>query len=136
MLRYGAPAALHWFATVRLDGLLSTSAHPNKKNMLPKILRGEAIRWSGMSEPEAGSDLVRYRQKRPKKGITYILNGQKMWTSCARYMNYIYLVARTDPNAPKHRGISEFITPIRFTGHHDSPDDRYNRHRSMGRGLL
>ena len=69
-----------------------------------------------MSEPEAGSDLGSLQTKATEEGDSYILNGQKMWTSCARYMNYIYLVARTDPNAPKHRGISEFILPSNLPG--------------------
>jgi len=80
-----------------------------KQDMLPKILRGEAYVGLGMSEPEAGSDLASLQTRATEEGDYYVFNGQKMWTSCARYMNYIYLVARTDPTAPKHRGISEFI---------------------------
>jgi alkylation response protein AidB-like acyl-CoA dehydrogenase len=87
-----------------------------KKEMLPKILRGEAYVGLGLSEPEAGSDLASLQTRATEEGDFYILNGQKMWTSCASYMNYIYLVARTDPNAPKHRGISEFIIPANLPG--------------------
>ena len=85
-----------------------------KKEILPKILRGEAYVGLGLSEPEAGSDLASLQTRATEDGDSYVLNGQKMWTTCASYMNYIYLVARTDPTAPKHRGISEFIIRRRF----------------------
>ncbi len=117
MLRYGAPAALHWFADRQIGRAIIHFGTPEqKKEMLPKILRGEAYVGLGMSEPEAGSDLGSLQTRATEEGDSYILNGQKMWTSCASYMNYIYLVARTDPNAPKHRGISEFILPSNLPG--------------------
>jgi alkylation response protein AidB-like acyl-CoA dehydrogenase len=117
MLRYGAPAALHWFADRQIGRAIIHFGTPEqKKDMLPKILRGEAYVGLGMSEPEAGSDLGSLQTKANEEGDSYVLNGQKMWTSCARYMNYMYLVARTDPNAPKHRGISEFIIPSNLPG--------------------
>jgi alkylation response protein AidB-like acyl-CoA dehydrogenase len=102
MLRYGAPAALHWFADRQIG-------RAQKNELLPIIRRGEAYVGLGMSEPEAGSDLASLQTRAAEDGDSFILNGQKMWTSCARYMNYLYLVARTDPTAPKHRGISELI---------------------------
>jgi len=69
-----------------------------------------------MSEPEAGSDLASLQTRATEDGDDYIIDGQKMWTSCARFMNYIYLVARTDPEAPRHRGISEFIIEANLPG--------------------
>lgn len=110
MLRYGAPAALHWFADRQIGrAIIHFGSEEQKREFLPKILRGEAYVGLGMSEPEAGSDLGSLQTRAVEDGDAYIINGQKMWTSCARYMNYIYLVARTDPDVPKHRGISEFI---------------------------
>jgi len=110
MLRYGAPAALHWFADRQIGrAIIHFGTDEQKQDMLPKILRGEAYVGLGMSEPEAGSDLASLQTRAVEEADYYVINGQKMWTSCARYMNYLYLVARTDPAAPKHRGISEFI---------------------------
>lgn len=117
MLRYGAPAALHWFADRQIGrAIIHYGTEEQKRDYLPKILRGEAYVGLGLSEPEAGSDLGSLQTRASEDGDYFVLNGQKMWTSCARYMNYIYLVARTDPNAPKHRGISEFIIPANVPG--------------------
>jgi len=117
ILRYGAPAALHWFADRQIGRAVMHFGTPEqKKEMLPRILHGDAWVGLGLSEPEAGSDLGSVQTRAAEDGDSYIINGQKMWTSCARYMNYMYLVARTDPTAPKHRGISEFIIPIPLPG--------------------
>jgi alkylation response protein AidB-like acyl-CoA dehydrogenase len=72
-------------------------------------MAGEAYVGLGMSEPEAGSDLASLKTRATEDGDDYIIDGQKIWTSGGRTINYIYLVARTDPEAPKHRGISEFV---------------------------
>lgn len=110
MLRYGAPTACHWFADRQIGrSIITFGTEEQKSELLPKILRGEAYVGLGMSEPEAGSDLASLKTRAVEDGDDYVIDGQKMWTSCAGFMNYIYLVARTDPDAPKHRGISEFI---------------------------
>jgi len=110
MLRYGAPAACHWFADRQIGGaVLRYGTEEQKKWILPKIIAGEAYVGLGLSEPEAGSDLASLRTKATAEGNEYIIDGQKMWTSCGMFMNHIYMVARTDPSAPQHRGISEFI---------------------------
>ena len=117
MLRYGAPAACHWFADRQIGGsILAYGTEEQKRELLPKILKGEAYVGLGMSEPEAGSDLASLRTKATEDGDDYVIDGQKMWTSGGRFMNYIYLVARTDPEAPKHRGISEFIVDKSLAG--------------------
>lgn len=117
MLRYGAPAACHWFADRQIGGgILRYGTEEQKREILPKIIAGEAYVGLGMSEPEAGSDLASLRTKATEDGDFYIIDGQKMWTSCGMFMNYIYLVARTDPEALKHRGISEFIFETNLPG--------------------
>ena len=117
MLRYGAPAALHWFADRQIGGaVLKYGTEEQKRDLLPKILKGEAYIGLGMSEPEAGSDLASLQTRAVEDGDYYILDGQKMWTSCGRYMNYLYLVARTDPEVPKHKGISEFVIDVSLPG--------------------
>ncbi len=117
ILRYGAPAACHWFADRQIGGsILNFGTEEQKKEYLPRILKGEAYVGLGLSEPEAGSDLASLRTKATESGDEFILDGQKMWTSCGMFMNYLYLVARTDPDAPKHRGISEFIIDTSLPG--------------------
>jgi len=117
MLRYGAPAACHWFADRQIGrSLIAYGTDEQKEELLPQILKGEAYIGLGMSEPEAGSDLASLRTRAIEDGNDYIIDGQKMWTSCARFMTHVYLVARTDPDAPKHRGISEFILDASLPG--------------------
>jgi alkylation response protein AidB-like acyl-CoA dehydrogenase len=117
LLRYGAPAACHWFADRQIGGgILNYGSEEQKKEILPIIMAGDAYVGLGLSEPEAGSDLASLRTKATQDGDDYILDGQKMWTSCGMFMNYIYLVARTDPDAPQHKGISEFIIPTNLPG--------------------
>ncbi|MFC2021024.1 acyl-CoA dehydrogenase family protein [Chloroflexota bacterium] len=117
MLRYGAPAACHWFADRQIGGgILSYGSEEQKRDMLPKILAGEAYVGLGLSEPDSGSDLASLQTKATEDGDDYIIDGQKVWTSCGVFMNYIYLVARTDPEAAKHRGISEFIFETNLPG--------------------
>ena len=110
MLRYGAPAACHWFQDRQIGrAILANGSEEQKRDLLPKIRKGEALVGLGMSEPQAGSDLASVQTRAVEDGDYYVINGQKIWTSCARYMTHVYLVARTDPDAVKHRGISEFI---------------------------
>ncbi|GAI29011.1 unnamed protein product, partial [marine sediment metagenome] len=117
MLRYGAPAACHWFADRQIGrAILAYGTEQQRQELLPKIIKGEAYVGLGMSEPEAGSDLASLRTQAVEDGDDYIINGQKMWASCGMFMNYIYLVARTDSEAPKHRGISEFVIATNLPG--------------------
>ena len=117
MLRYGAPAACHWFADRQIgNAVIHYGTDEQKKEWLPLIMRGEAYVGLGLSEPDAASDLASIKTKATETEDGFIIDGQKVWTSCAKYMNYIYLVARTDPTAPKHRGISEFIFSTKLPG--------------------
>ncbi len=122
MLRYGAPAACHWFADRQIGGsILKYGTEEQKRELLPKIVKGEMYVGLGMSEPEAGCDLASLKTKAIKKDDYYLVDGQKTWTSGGHYMNYLYLLVRTDPNVPKHRGISEFIIPKDLPGVTTSP---------------
>ncbi len=77
-----------------------------KAEILPKILAGEVVWCQGWSEPGAGSDLASLQTRAARDGDEYILNGQKIWTTGAQHATRMYMLARTDPDAPKHRGIS------------------------------
>ncbi|MEA3253794.1 MAG: acyl-CoA dehydrogenase family protein, partial [Chloroflexota bacterium] len=117
MLRYGAPAACHWFADRQIGGsILKYGSEEQKRELLPKIISGEMYVGLGMSETEAGSDLASLKTRAVEEDDCFVVNGQKTWTSGASFMNYVYLLARTDTEGPKHKGISEFIMPMDLPG--------------------
>ena len=119
LLRYGAPCAAHWFADRQIGpSLLTYGSEEQRRKFLPGIIRGELYFAIGMSEPDAGSDLASLKTQAVEEGEEFVINGQKVWTSHAPYpeCHYIYAVARTDPKAPKHRGISEFIIDLHLPG--------------------
>ncbi|MEX2237825.1 MAG: acyl-CoA dehydrogenase family protein [Dehalococcoidia bacterium] len=87
-----------------------------KKDHLPKIASGEAVWCQGFSEPQAGSDLASVQTRAVRDGDDYILNGQKIWTSLAHVAHWCIVIARTDPEAPKHKGISYFLVDMKSPG--------------------
>jgi len=87
-----------------------------KKQFLPGITNGEIVWCQGYSEPNAGSDLASLQTRAVKDGDDYIINGTKIWSSNAHKANWCFFLARTDMDAPKHKGISYFITPMDTPG--------------------
>lgn len=83
---------------------------------LPRIARGEIQFCLGYSEPEAGSDLANLQLRAVRDGDDYVLNGQKRFTTGAHVSDWVWLAARTNPNVPKHRGISLFLVDLRQPG--------------------
>ncbi|OGO16991.1 MAG: hypothetical protein A2Z02_06545 [Chloroflexi bacterium RBG_16_48_7] len=117
LLKRGAPAACHWFADRQIGGsVVKHGTEEQKAFYLPKIIKGEMYVGLGMSEPEAGSDLASLKTKAIKKDGYYQVDGGKTWTSGGKHMNYLYLLARTNPDVPKHKGLSEFVIPIDLPG--------------------
>ncbi|MBM3133418.1 MAG: acyl-CoA dehydrogenase [Chloroflexi bacterium] len=96
--------------------IMRVGTEAQKKKFLPPILRGEMEIAIGYSEPEAGSDLASLKTSAIRQGDEYIINGQKVFTSCAHYAQYLWLATRTDPKAPKHKGISVFMIPMNHPG--------------------
>jgi alkylation response protein AidB-like acyl-CoA dehydrogenase len=87
-----------------------------KKKYLPGIVQGDEVWCQGFSEPGAGSDLAAVQTRAVKDGDDFVVNGQKIWTSGAHVAKFMILLARTDPEAPKHRGISYFIVDMKSPG--------------------
>lgn len=107
--RYLAISLGHAAATLMQHGT------PGQQELLAGILDGDV--WcQGFSEPGAGSDLASLRTRAVRDGDGYVVNGQKIWSSMGMYARWCLLLARTDPDAPKHRGISLFILDMRSPG--------------------
>jgi 3-oxocholest-4-en-26-oyl-CoA dehydrogenase alpha subunit len=87
-----------------------------KDRFLPRITNGEDVWCTLYSEPGAGSDLAALQTRAVADGDDYVINGQKIWTSGAHHSNWGWLAARTDPDAPKHKGISTFVVPMDSPG--------------------
>ncbi len=88
-----------------------------KADFLPKVLAGKLLFAIGYSEAEAGTDLASLKTRAERDGDSWVINGAKMWTSLADHADYIWLAARTDPQAPKHKGISMFLVPTTADGY-------------------
>jgi alkylation response protein AidB-like acyl-CoA dehydrogenase len=117
LLRYGAPLGYH-FVTERQIGtfILEFGTEEQKREFLPGIIKGETCVGLGIHEPQAGSDTAALQPRAVEDGDYYVINGQKVWTSGAMNMNYVYLLARTDTQAPKAEGISAFLVDTTLTG--------------------
>lgn len=113
----GVPLAAFWFADRQMGPtLLQFGTDEQRRRWLPGILDGTSM-WSiGMSEPDNGSDVAGLRTRAVRDGDDWIVNGQKVWTSGAAIADWIYLVARTDPDAKPHAGLSEFVVDLRSPG--------------------
>jgi 3-oxocholest-4-en-26-oyl-CoA dehydrogenase alpha subunit len=92
-----------------------------RTRFLPQILRGEVLFAIGYSEPSAGTDLAALRTRAVRDGDEYVINGSKVFTSLAEFSDYIWLAARTDPDAKKHRGISMFLVSTKSPGYRCTP---------------
>jgi alkylation response protein AidB-like acyl-CoA dehydrogenase len=118
--RAGAPFP---FVTLNTVGptIMRFGNAEQKKFFLPGILAGEINFAIGYTEPEAGTDLASLRTRAVRDGDEYVINGNKVFTSGANQADYIWLAARTDPDVPKHKGISIFAVPTSSAGFSWSP---------------
>jgi alkylation response protein AidB-like acyl-CoA dehydrogenase len=96
--------------------LMKFGTEEQRADLVPKIWSGEITCALGYSEPDAGSDLASLRTRAVRDGDEYVINGSKIWSSNAHRTTHVWLACRTDPDVPKHRGISIFIVPLDTPG--------------------
>jgi alkylation response protein AidB-like acyl-CoA dehydrogenase len=106
LARAGAPVVGGPGASMLGPTLIHHGTEEQRREFLPKTLSGEITWAQGYSEPGAGSDLASLATRAVRDGDDYVINGQKIWTSMGHKANWFFMLVRTDPDAPKHRGIS------------------------------
>jgi 3-oxocholest-4-en-26-oyl-CoA dehydrogenase alpha subunit len=106
------------FLTINTVGptIMQYGTAEQKAFYLPRIAAGEIHFSIGYSEPEAGTDLAALRTRAVRDGDEYVINGQKMWTSLIQYADYVWLACRTDPDLPRHNGLSVVVVPVSAPG--------------------
>jgi alkylation response protein AidB-like acyl-CoA dehydrogenase len=113
----GAPDAGRVFSVGMIGPtLIVHGSEEQKREHLGRITSGDAIWCQGYSEPGAGSDLASLQTRAVRDGDDYVLNGEKIWTTGAHHADWIFMVARTNPDLPKHKGISFLLADMKTPG--------------------
>ncbi len=112
-----APGVVNMIGVANIGpAIMTVGTQAQKDRYLAPMLRGDKIWSQGMSEPDAGSDLASLRTRAELRGDTFIINGQKTWNSLGQYADHCQLYVRTDPGAPKHKGISCLLIDMKTPG--------------------
>jgi alkylation response protein AidB-like acyl-CoA dehydrogenase len=113
---YGAPGSENIGRTIVAPSILAFGNEEQKRRYLPALARGDISFCLGYTEPEAGSDLVSLQTRAVAHGDDFIINGRKLYMSAAAWTTHCWLLARTDAEAPQHRGLSAFVVPMDSPG--------------------
>ena len=117
MSRAGAPGPINTIGVSNIaPAIMAMGSEKQKERFLRPMLRGDEIWSQGMSEPDAGSDLASLRTSARLDGENFVVNGQKTWNSMGNYADWCQLYVRTDPAAPKHKGISCLLVDMKTPG--------------------
>jgi alkylation response protein AidB-like acyl-CoA dehydrogenase len=117
MHRSGAPGTLNVIGLSNIaPAIIEFGTEEQKARFLPRMLRGDDIWCQGFSEPDAGSDLASLQCRAVPDGDHFVVNGQKTWNTLGHFANWCELLVRTDPEAPKHRGISCLLVDLTLPG--------------------
>ena len=101
--------------------LIAFGSEQQKERFLPRILSGEHVWCQGYSEPNAGSDLANVQTRAVLEGDEWVIDGQKVWTSWAAWSDWCFMICRSDPDAPKHKGLSYLLVPMDQDGVRSDP---------------
>lgn len=118
-LSFCAPAVMVW------------GTDEQKQRILPPILRGEVLSWQLFSEPEAGSDLASLQTRAIRHGDEYVINGTKLWVGSRDPVDFLYMLAVTDPSAPRHNNLGAFYIPANLPGITITPLDLVCHYKNM-----
>ncbi|HSO94691.1 MAG TPA: acyl-CoA dehydrogenase family protein, partial [Acidimicrobiia bacterium] len=113
MHRSGAPGPINVIGIPNVaPAIMNHGTEPQKTGLLPRMRRGDDIWCQGFSEPDAGSDLASLRTSAVRDGDGWVITGQKIWTTLGQVADWCELLVRTDPDAPKHRGITCILVDL------------------------
>lgn len=121
LAEYGAPATAGIFGVANVGPTIAQWGTPEQQRSLVPILEGSEIWCQGFSEPGTGSDLAGLQTRAVIDGDDFIIDGQKIWTSDGNRADHMQLLVRTDPTAPKHKGISSLLVPMDTPGIERNP---------------